>query len=49
MTTLRKSLLPLLFVMSLFGAACSAEGDVDTGGDGDGVQIDGDIDEKEGE
>lgn len=48
MTNLRKFLLPLLLALSLFGAACSAEGDVDSGEDGDGVQIEGDIDETEG-
>jgi hypothetical protein len=44
---LRKLLLSLLVVGSLFSAACSAEGGVSDGEDGDGVEIKGDIDEKE--
>lgn len=52
MTALRKLLLPKLLLTVLLvggtaGAACSAEGDVDSGEDGDGIQIEGDVDETE--
>ena len=43
----RRILAALLVSLGLFGAACSAEGDVDT--EGDGVKIEGDVDEKEGD
>ena len=43
----RRILAALLVSLGLFGAACSAEGDVDT--EGDGVQIEGDVDENEGD
>ncbi len=44
MTYLRKCLAVLLLGMTLFSAACSAEGKVDGGSDGDGVKIEGDVD-----
>lgn len=46
-TRTRRTLLALLVSLGLFGAACSAEGNVDT--EGDGVRIEGDVDENEGE
>lgn len=41
---MKKLLATLALVAVLAGAACSAEGNVDTGGDG--IKIEGDIDEK---
>ena len=51
MTPTRKLVTSLLLVLSLGGAtaACSANGDVDEGEDGDGVEIQGDVDQTEDE
>jgi len=46
MSRLRAVLTALLLSLAVFTAACSAEGDVDSGGDGDGVKVEGDIDTK---
>ena len=44
MQNLRRVVAALLLGASLFGAACSAEGNVSDGEDKDGVKIEGDID-----
>ncbi|HVM07981.1 MAG TPA: hypothetical protein VM345_05950 [Acidimicrobiales bacterium] len=44
-TRSRSILAALLVTLGLLGAACSAEGDVNT--EGDGVEINGDIDSTE--
>lgn len=49
MTALRKLLLIATVLGGLTSAACSAEGDVDTGGDGDGggIDVEGEVGETE--
>lgn len=51
MTPSRKLLTSLLLVLSLGGAtaACNAEGSVGEGDDGDGVEIEGDVDRDDSE
>lgn len=47
MSRFRALLAALLLSLTFTAAACSAEGNVDTGGkDGDGVKIEGDVDAK---
>ena len=46
MSRFRALLAAILLSLTVFTAACSAEGDVDTGGDGDGVKVEGDVDTK---